>query len=582
MPTESTLPRRIPAPLLLLCRVNATQMWRRLKSVRDQSRLLTALIACFIVGYLVLSFWLFYKGLIFVARFPGLGIVLTERLLYLLFAFLFVLLLLSNLIISYTNLFRNREATFLMSLPVPAQTIFQWKFLESTLLASWAFVFLIAPLLAAFGLTRHVAWHFYPVTLVLIGLFIVLPGVAGSWLALNLARYLDRRAFQITALIVAIGLIVLAAFWWKTQPATDDMLETRVLAVLDQLLQKTQFAQFPFLPSYWLSSSVLQWADGVLNLAGFFMLVLLSNVLFFGFLAFTKLGNLYYEASSQVQSRASVWGQWEWFRASARRATRFSYRIGPIEKMVKLLLGFLRVDTRALLVKDIRMFWRDTAQWGQTVLLFGLLSVYVINLRHFTSELTNPFWVHLVSYLNLWACSLNLATLTTRFVYPQFSLEGRRLWIIGLAPMGLARIVMTKYWLASCASLLVTLSLIVLSSCLLNMGWERVVFFGAVIAVMTFTLNGLAAGFGVLYPNFKESNPSKIVSGFGGTFCLVLSFFYTVASLAALFFGSAEIPNTGHLQLSAVASISFFILLSFVLGLLPLRFGLRRLRHFEF
>src|SRR5580704_2874080 len=334
MPTESTLPRRIPAPLLLLCRVNATQMWRRLKSVRDQSRLLTALIACFIVGYLILSFWLFYKGLNFIARFPGLGVVLTERLLYLLFAFLFALLLLSNLIISYTNLFRNREASYLMSMPVPTQTIFRWKFIESTVLASWAFVFLIAPLLAAFGLTRNVPWHFYPVTLVLIGLFIVLPGVAGTWLTLNLARYLDRRAFQITALIVAMGLLVMAGFWWKTQPTTDEMLETRVLAVLDQLLQKTQFAQFPFLPSYWLSSSVLQWADGVLNLAGFFMLVLLSNVLFFGFLAFTKLGNLYYEASSQVQSRASVWGQWEWFRASARRATRFSYRIGPIEKMV--------------------------------------------------------------------------------------------------------------------------------------------------------------------------------------------------------------------------------------------------------
>ena len=33
------------------------------------------------------------------------------------------------------------------------------------MLASWAFFFLIAPLLAAFGLMEGVAWHFYPVTL---------------------------------------------------------------------------------------------------------------------------------------------------------------------------------------------------------------------------------------------------------------------------------------------------------------------------------------------------------------------------------------------------------------------------------
>src|SRR5215207_2685221 len=117
------------APLLLLLRVNALQMWRRLKSVRQQSRLLTGIIVLFVSGYLALSFWLFYEGLRFVAGFPGLGTVLTERLMYLLFAFLFALLLLSNLVISYTNLFRNREAAFLLTAPVPWQTIFRWKFI---------------------------------------------------------------------------------------------------------------------------------------------------------------------------------------------------------------------------------------------------------------------------------------------------------------------------------------------------------------------------------------------------------------------------------------------------------------------
>ena len=129
--------------------------------MREQSRLLTSIIGLFIVGYLVLSFWLFYHGLRFIAKFPGLGAVLTERLMFVLFAFLFALLLLSNLVIGYTNLFRNRETAFLLTLPVSTQTIFRWKFIESALLASWAFLFLIAPLLVAFGLVRDVPWHFY-------------------------------------------------------------------------------------------------------------------------------------------------------------------------------------------------------------------------------------------------------------------------------------------------------------------------------------------------------------------------------------------------------------------------------------
>ena len=559
------------APLLLLLRVNALQTWRRLLSVRQQSRLLTSVIGLFIAGYLVVSFALFYQGLKFIAKFPGLGAVLTERLMYLLFAFLFALLLLSNLIIGYTNLFRNRETAFLLTVPVSARIIFQWKFIESTVLASWAFVFLIVPLLAAFGLVRGVPWHFYPVTLALITLFIVLPGVLGAVLATAVGRFLDRRSFQIALIGLGVVLLALAAFWLKARPVNDELLDRRTLEALDQLLAKTRFTLFPFLPSYWLSASVLQWAEGILRGAAFFALVLLSYTLFFGGILFTRFGHVFYNTAAAVQSRAG--GGPNWFRARSSR--RFS--AGRLEKIVGKLFWLDR-DTRALAVKDLRMFWRDTTQWGQSVMLFGLLGVYVINLRNFTHQLTSPFWVNLVAFLNLGVCSLNLASVTTRFVFPQFSLEGQRLWIVGLAPMGLARVVKTKFWLASVLSLFVTSGLILLSCYLLKMSWDRVLFFGAVICVMTFSLNGLAIGLGVLYPNLKEANPNKIVSGFGGTLCFVLSSFYILASVLLLMFAAAGL----HTRASwAVEGITGFVVLSFAIGWLPLKLGLRQLRNFE-
>ena len=560
-----------PAPLWLLLRINALQSWRRLLSVRNQSRLLTSTIALFIAGYLVVSFALFYHGLRFIAKFPGLGAVLTERLMYVLFAFLFALLLLSNLIISYTNFFQNRETTFLLTLPIPTQTIFQWKFIESTVLASWAFIFLIAPLLAAFGLVRGVPWHFYPVTLMLIALFIVLPGVLGAILAIWMGRFLDRRSFQLTMVGTAVVLLAVAAFWWKAQPVNDELLDRRTLEALDQLLAKTRFTLFPFLPSYWLSESILQWAEGILRGAVFFALVLLSHTLFFGGIAFTRFGRLFYHTASAVQSRAGGGQNWFQIRSNRRSAA------GQLEKIVGCLF-WLAPDTRALTVKDLRMFWRDTTQWGQSVMLFGLLGVYIINLRNFTHQLTSPFWINLVAFLNLGICSLNLASVTTRFVFPQFSLEGWRLWIIGMAPMGMARVVQTKFWLASVLSLFVTSGLITLSCYLLRMTWDRVVFFAAVITVMTFALNGLAIGLGVLYPNLKETNPNKIVSGFGGTLCFVMSSLYILASVLLLMFGAAGL----HAHASwAVEGIAGFVLLSFCIGWLPLKLGLRQLKDFE-
>ncbi|MDW8310635.1 MAG: hypothetical protein RMK20_14775 [Verrucomicrobiales bacterium] len=569
-----------PAALTLLLRVHALQAWRRVKALREQSRLLSSVIAGFIVGYALLSFWLFHFALKFVGRFPGLGAVLTERMLFLLFAFLFFLLLISNLIISYTNLFRNRETAFLLTSPVSPQTIFRWKFVESTLLASWAFLFLIAPLLVAFGLNRQAAWHFYVATLALIGLFIVLPGVAGSWLAVNIARHLDRRAFQIGMVALALGMLASAAFWLKAEQVTDEMLETRVLAVLDKLLTKTRFAEFPLLPSYWLSSGVLQWSEGAWVGAAFFALVLLSYALFFGFLAFTRMGAPFYEAASAVQSRGSALGAWPWFRALAAGRRRAARGRGLVETAFAWL-PFVPADVRALMVKDVRMFWRDTTQWGQTLMLFGLLGVYIINLRHFAAQMTNPFWVHLVSYLNLGACSLNLATLTTRFVYPQFSLEGKRLWIVGIAPLGLVRVLLVKYALASVASLLVTLGLTLLSCQMLHLPLERTLYFSAAVLVMTFALNGLAVGLGALYPNFKEDNPSKIVSGFGGSFCLVLSFLYILLSVVLLALGSPW----GRLRLPTLESMfgawTGFAVASVLVGWVPLKLGLRKVRAFE-
>ncbi len=591
---------RTPSPLALILRVNLVSTGRRLLALRHQSRLLVTVISCFLLGYLFLSFQLFHLGLRFIGRFPGLGSLLVERLIFLLFAFLFLLLLLSNLVIAYTNLFRNRETSFLMTLPVPVDTVFTWKLIESTLLASWAFLFLIAPLLAAYGMVNHVAWHFYPVTLLLVVVFLVIPATLGAAGAIALGRHMDRKAFQLAALAGLLASLALITFRFRPEPVADEQLEARVQAVIDRLLINTSFAQSPILPSYWLSAGIQNWAEGALHAAGFFVLVLTSHSLFLGRLATQFLGSPFADAAAKVQSRGSLFIEWGWFRrlelrraamtselrdtlaglASPKQASDPSQGFSwfPVDRLDRVLRrAGLAPDTRALVAKDIRVFWRDTTQWGQTVLLFGLLAVYVINLRHFTRQLDSQFWVSLVSFLNLGACALNVATITTRFVFPQFSLEGRRVWVVGMAPMGLARAFRIKFWLATTVALALTLSLTLLSGHLLRLDPSRIAFFSAAITIMTFTLNAIAVGLGVLYPNFRETNPSKIVSGFGGTFCLVLSFLYIFASVVILALGSPWgwrdlDPQPGRAAMAWTA----FSMISILAGAVPYRLGLRK------
>jgi ABC-2 type transport system permease protein len=326
---------------------------------------------------------------------------------------------------------------------------------------------------------------------------------------------------------------------------------------------------------------VLEWTEGAVPTAGFFALVLLSNVLFFGTLASMFTGKFFYAAASAVQSRSSVFRRWHWFQVWQHKQQLAEGLPGRLEKLVDLVPR-LPEDVRALIVKDARMFWRDTTQWGQSIVLFGLLGVYIINLRHFSQQLTNMFWINLVAFLNLGACSLNLATITTRFVYPQFSLEGKRLWIIGMAPLGLVRVVKTKFATATVTTLLITFGLIWLSCHMLDMDTNRTVFFTGAVTVMTLTLNGLAVGLGVLYPNLREENPGKIVSGFGGTFCLVLSFLYILASVLLLALGAPWAQaRSAEAILRSVLCLSAFGVLSFALGWVPLQVGLQRVKQFE-
>jgi len=103
--------------------------------------------------------------------------------------------------------------------------------------------------------------------------------------------------------------------------------------------------------------------------------------------------------------------------------------------------------------------------------------------------------------------------------------------------------------------------------------------------VMALALNGLAMGMGVMYPDLKEDNPSKIVSGFGGTFCLVVSFVYIGMAVMMLGIGS---PFGSPWQIFGRADetqqaiyIGMFLVFSLGVGFGPLAYGLQRARNYE-
>jgi ABC-2 type transport system permease protein len=293
-------------------------------------------------------------------------------------------------------------------------------------------------------------------------------------------------------------------------------------------------------------------------------------------IGFELLGRLYYGSwSVALSSRA------ERFQRTAAAKRKRHRRRGIFERLLGALpLG--RAEA-ALIVKDVRLFWRDPAQWIQFMIFFGLLCIYVLNLRNVAFNFQNPFWETIISYLNLAASALTLSTLTTRFVFPQFSLEGRRLWILGLAPVGLHRVIRQKFWLSCLTASSITVSLMAASSLMLNLPGWKVAFFVVTIAIMSAALSGLAVGLGALFPNFKEDNPSKIVSGFGGTLCLVISFMYISMTVALVAIPGLRAAKVASIQfpISDRAALTLAFGLSLALLFVPMSMAYRQVKNLE-
>ena len=130
--------------------------------------------------------------------------------------------------------------------------------------------------------------------------------------------------------------------------------------------------------------------------------------------------DLYRLGYGRVQGGRSSRRRWGWYGLDAAFHRAFF---------------FLPNEIRLLILKDLRTFRRDPAQWSQFLIFFGLLAFYFINIRRLSYDVEKPYWRNLISFLNLSVTALILSTFTSRFIFPLLSLEGRNFWILGLLPI---------------------------------------------------------------------------------------------------------------------------------------------------
>lgn len=234
----------------------------------------------------------------------------------------------------------------------------------------------------------------------------------------------------------------------------------------------------------------------------------------------------------------------------------------------------------------MQIFFRDPIQYSQFGIFFGLLILYIFNLKNMHYDINLPFWKNLITFLNLASVCLTLSTLSTRFFFPQISLEGKSFWILGMSPLSKSQILFSKFSYSCVLSLLITVTLTLSSNHSLGItGPIHWITLG--IALMAgITLPALSVGIGALFPNFNASGAAEIVSGFGGTLTLIVSMIYiTLLTSVPAILGhleSSHIMNSKTALTLQTGAFCLNFLMSCLLSIYVLRKGIKNLEAMEF
>lgn len=541
--------------------------WHTIRSlnrmVGEQSKFKALFITAFALGLLAGLFLLFSEGFKFLDALGGVGLMMIRHLFTVFFFGLGLMLIISNIITSYTTIFRSREVPFLMIRPVTRGEIVVHKMTEAAVFSSWAFFLIIIPFVSAY------AWHeglpaiFVVWTFLFSIPFVILCAILGAIITLAAVRWIPnfRPAAWTIAAIIAVSWLVFVL----TRPGPS---EDEVSFVLSRFVPGMRMASYPLLPNWWVAEGIMASARGEWARAFLFAGVLISNLLLAG-LAAEAAGNAWFYRAWQ-RSLAARRGR------SGRRA--FSWP----QRGIRLLSS----DAGAIILKDLRSLMRDPVQWTQGMLFFGLLGFYFFNLRHLHYHFLSPVWRNLIAFLNIFSLSAVMCSFCSRFVYPQLSLEGQSFWILGLSPTSMGRVLMIKFSSAFAGMLLISTALTSISMAMLEVepGVRLTSLFMA--CAMSLALCGLATGLGAVFLDLKQRNPAAIISGFGGTLNLALSLIFMC--LAILPFGAlyhayySERIGTAAVRRGLVPASAWLFLITAAAVVLPLAAGRRSLSRRDY
>ena len=569
MPERALAADELPNPPLLhlLGPKWLTARARAMSNERGRAARFT-LLALLGLGFWSFIFAMLYRMLVYFRNATDIGALLAGKLMGLMLVSFLSILLLSNVITALSSFFLARDLDMLVAAPVDWLRLYGAKLLETMVHSSWMVVLLAVPMFTAYGVVYHGGWAYPLIVLAAFVPFIAIPTVIGSALTLVLVNVFPARRtrdiLSLIAVLAAAGLVLLFRILRPEKLARPEGFRS-----LTDFIVLLRGPTSPLLPSEWAQQAVMGWLRGPTDLLPFYLLWSTAA-------AAVVLGALLHRA---LYARGYT---------KAQESAQTFARDGLLRRVLAKLLSPFGIRRRELVLKELRLFFRDTTQWSQLILLGVLIVVYVFNIKYLplTSEGLTFFIKNIVPFLNLVLAGFVLASIAARFIFPGVSLEGRTLWLLRSSPISMHDLLWSKFWVGTLPLLVLALIIVGATNYLLRTS-EFIMYVSLfTIVLLTFAIGGLAIGFGTLYPQFETENAAQIPTSFGGLLFMMASVGViggTIILEARPVYGylSARIYNTETSSTEMLFGFGLAALLCVTATIVPIRIALRRLEAIE-
>ena len=489
----------------------------------------------------------------------------------------FLLLIFSSIVSALSHLYSARDMPLLLTLPVSNLRIYLSRLIETIFTSSWMFLMFGLPAFAGMFTALELPSRLILYTPLLFIPFLVIPAAGATILVTVFVNLIPPYRIRDIMVLLASMLVFVVLFKGQSAEAHLSTEQERLNDFIHYLLQSEPVDPH-WSPSRWFSETL---ACMIQPSRGSFLLpVLLLNITALGFLA---AGYLVFDLFF-----LRGWGVATEGRKNLKlHGPGLSERIGPY------LIPF-HSQLRALCIKEIRMFVRDTTQSMQLLMLLMLTFVYLYNFR--TLQIANDlssesvyWWQVILAVANTAFGACVLAAIATRFVFPSVSLEGSAYTLLRCTPISIEQLLINKFitWFVPIS----VVSVILLGSgALAIQSSPLAIVASAIIAIsMSIGITGLGVGVGAVYAKFDWESPAQVTASFGslvymllamGTILLTLipaTVTYALTCVPAL---SDRIGNRDY-YVALICTIALTFIINWGVSQRALSAGAQKLRELE-